>query len=58
MRIKLSEIFKIALKKIKSLFNLQTEKIAECPSESEEPNETPRDGSEEHTEEASKKLTI
>ena len=50
MRIKLSEIFKIALKKIKSLFNLQTEKIAECPSESEEPNETPRDGSEEHTE--------
>ena len=45
---KIPEIFKIALKKMKSLFNLQTDQNAEHTGESEKASETSRDGSEEH----------
>ena len=48
--LKLPEIFKIALKKIKSLFNLQTDQYAEQALESETASETTRDGGEEHRE--------
>ena len=48
--LKLLEIFKIALKKIKSLFNLQTNQTAEHAGESETASETVRDGGEEHRE--------
>ena len=44
------DIFKIALKKIKSLFNLQTDQNAKHADESETASETARDGSEEHRE--------
>ena len=43
---KIPEIFKIALKKMKSLFNLQTDQNAEHTDESEKASETSRDGSE------------
>ena len=51
--LKIPEILKIALKKIKSLFDLKTEENisnTKQPGESEEANETPRDGSEKHGE--------
>ena len=48
--LKLPDIFKIALKKIKSLFNLQTDQNAKHADESETASETARDGSEEHRE--------
>ena len=48
-------IFKIALKKMKSLFNLQTDQNAEHTGESEKASETSRDGSEEHREQKSQK---
>ena len=48
--LKLPKIFKIPLKKIKSLFNLQTEGNAKRPSENEEASQTARDGGEEHRE--------
>ena len=53
--LKIPEIFKIALKKIKSLFNLQTDENAEHTGESEKASETSRDGSEEHREQESQK---
>ena len=53
--LKLPDIFKIALKKIKSLFNLQTDQNAKHADESETASETARDGSEEHREQTSKK---
>ena len=56
--LKIPEIFKIALKKIKSLFNLQTDENAEHTGESEKASETSRDGSEEHREQESQKKTI
>ena len=46
--LKILEIFKISLKKIKSLFNLQTGQNAEHTGETEKASETYRDGSEEH----------
>ena len=45
--LKLSEIFKIALKKIRSLLNLQTDRNAEHAGESKTASETARYGSEE-----------
>ena len=48
--LKLPHIFKIALKKIKILFNLQTDQNAKHADESETASETARDGSEEHRE--------
>ena len=51
--LKIPEILKIALKKIKSLFDLKTEESSsntKQPGESEEANKTPRDGSEKHGE--------
>ena len=48
--LKLPKIFKIPLKKIKSLFNLQTEGNAKRPSENEEASQTARDGGEEYRE--------
>ena len=45
---KIPEIFKTALKKMKSLFNLQTDQNAEHTGESEKASETSRDESEEH----------
>ena len=51
-------IFKIALKKIKSLFNLQTDQNTEQRSESEKASKNSRDGSEEHREQESQKWTI
>ena len=53
--LKIPEIFKIALKKIKSLFNLQTDQDAEHTGGCEKASETPRDGSEEHREQKSQK---
>ena len=52
---KIPEIFKIALKKIKSLFNLQTDQNAEHTGESENASETSRDGIEEYREQESQK---
>ena len=52
---KIPEIFKIALKKMKSLFNLQTDQNAEHTDESEKASETSRDGSEEYREQESQK---
>ena len=46
--LKIPEILKIALKKIKSFFNLQTDQNVEHTAESEKASETSRDGSEEH----------
>ena len=46
--LKLPEIFKIALKKIRSLLNLQTDRNAEHAGESKTASETARYGSEEH----------
>ena len=48
--LKLPDIFKIALKKIKSLFHLQTDQNAKRADESEMASETTRDGSEAHRE--------
>ena len=48
--LKLPDIFKIALKKIESLFNLQIYQNAKHADESETASETTRDGSEEHRE--------
>ena len=48
--LKLPDIFKIALKKIKSLFNLQTDQNAEHAGESKTASGTARDRSEEHRE--------
>ena len=53
--LKLSEFLKLALKKIKTLFNIQTEQNAEHADETEKANETAGDGGEEHGEQASKK---
>ena len=52
---KIPEIFNIALKKMKSFFNLQTDQNAEHTGESEKASETSRDGSEEHREQESQK---
>ena len=52
--LKIPEIFKIAIEKIKSLFNLQTDQN-EHTGESEKASETSRDGSEEHREQESQK---
>ena len=46
--LKLSDIFKIALRKIKSLFNLQTDQDAEHTGEAEKTSEATGNGSEEH----------
>ena len=54
--LKIPEILKIALEKIKSLFDLKTEENSsntKQPGESEEAIETPRDGSEKHGEDKS-----
>ena len=51
--LKIPEIFKIALKKIKSLFNLQTDQNTEQRSESEKASKNSGDGSEEHREQES-----
>ena len=48
--LKLSEFLKLALKKIKTLFNIQTEQNAEHADETEKANETAGDGGEEHGE--------
>ena len=48
--LKLPEFLKLALKKIKSLFNIQTEQNAEQADETEKANETAEDGGEEHGE--------
>ena len=48
--LKLPEFLKLALKKIKSLFNIQTEQNAEHADETEKANETAGDGGEEHGE--------
>ena len=56
--LKIPEILKIALKKIKSFFNLQTDQNAEHTGESNKASETSRDGSEEHREQESQKQTI
>ena len=53
--LKIPEILKIALKKIKSFFNLQTDQNAEHTGESNKASETSRDGSEEHREQESQK---
>ena len=53
--LKSPEFLKLALKKIKSLFNIQTEQNAEHADETEKANETAGDGGEEHGEQASKK---
>ena len=55
---KIPEIFNIALKKMKSFFNLQTDQNAEHTGESEKASETSRDGSEEHREQESQKQMI
>ena len=52
---KIPEIFNIALKKMKSFFNLQTDQNAEHTGESEKASETSRDESEEHREQESQK---
>ena len=46
--LKFPGIFKIALKKIKSLFDLQTDQDAEHTGESQKTTDTARNGSEEH----------
>ena len=46
--LKLPDIFKIALKKIKRLFNLQTDQDAEHTGEAKKTSEAARNGSEEH----------
>ena len=54
--LKIPEILKIALEKIKSLFDLKTEENSsntKQPGESEEAIETPRDGCEKHGEDKS-----
>ena len=48
--LKLPEFLKLALKKIKSLFNIQTEQNAEHANETEKANETAGYGGEEHAE--------
>ena len=48
--LKLPEFLKLALKKIKSLFNIQTEQNAEHADETEKANETAGDRGEEHGE--------
>ena len=48
--LKLPEFLKLALKKMKSLFNIQTEQNAEQADETEKANETAEDGGEEHGE--------
>ena len=51
--LKIPEILKVSLKKIKELFNLKTEentKNAKCTDETEEPSKTSGDGTEEHGE--------
>ena len=48
--LKFPEFLKLALKKIKSLFNIQTEQNAEHADETEKANETAGDGGEEHGE--------
>ena len=48
--LKLPEMLKLALKKIKSLFNIQTEQNAEHANETEKANETAGNGGEEHGE--------
>ena len=53
--LKIPEILKIALKKIKSFFNLQTDQNAEHTGESNKASETSGDGSEEHREQESQK---
>ena len=44
------EFLKLALKKMKSLFNKQTEQNAERADETEKANETAGEGAEEHGE--------
>ena len=46
--LKLPDIFKIALKKIKSLFNFQTDQDAEHTGEAKKTSEAALNGSEEH----------
>ena len=53
--LKISVILKIALKKIKSLLNLQTDQNAEHTGQSKKASETSGDGSEEHRGEESLK---
>ena len=53
--LKIPEIFKIAIEKLKSLFNLQTDQNAEHTGESEKASETSSNGSEEHREQESQK---
>ena len=48
--LKFPEFLKLALKKIKSLFNIQTEQNAEHANETEKANETAGYGGEEHAE--------
>ena len=48
--LKFPEFLKLALKKIKSLFNIQTEQNAEHANETEKANETAGNGGEEHGE--------
>ena len=48
--LKLPEFLKVALKKMKSLFNKQTEQNAERADETEKANETAGEGAEEHGE--------
>ena len=53
--LKIPEILKIALKKIKSLFNLQADQNGDHTAESKKASETSRDGSEEHRKQESQK---
>ena len=53
--LKIPKIFKIALKKIKALFNLQTDQNAEHTGESDKASETSTDGSEKDREQESQK---
>ena len=46
--LKLPEFLKLALKKIKTLFNIQTEQNSEHADETEKANETAEDGAEKH----------
>ena len=48
--LKLPEFLKLALRKIKSLFNIQTEQSAKRADETEKANETAGDGGEKHGE--------
>ena len=56
--LKLPDIFKIALKKIKRLFNLQTDQDAEHTGEAKKTSEAARNGSEEHGQQANKAKKI